>query len=336
MGQPFGPMWPGCIPIVHRDGGTRELGSCHRDFRNRPYPFRARITYWRQRLRVSLSGGLTPNDPEEVLRRCGTPDFSPWRLLWGLSSHQHLSRDVPQPFLEKEQFHLARKLEELKAKLALGTREDSLPPLNSKAREEGESFFNLEDTLGRQSQILQALQALSRQMDHAERQWKQQLASTLQVRPEGGWNAAKVSTLLYGQRNLIQALQEMRETAAQMASRAQVFYLPVGTKHHFFDLDQILSLLQKDLRDLVKKTTKSPRPSGWLPGSSTCLRTSIFLVFLLIQAVGFFCYVSFRQELDKRLQECLSTGSLALEPALSIPRTIGLLRRQPVSPSMQA
>ncbi|XP_052044190.1 protein ERGIC-53-like isoform X2 [Apodemus sylvaticus] len=336
------------------DGTIRELGSCHRDFRNRPYPFRARITYWRQRLRVSLSGGLTPNDPEEVC-----VDVEPLHLapggFFGVSAatsiladdHDVLSfltfslrepspEEAPQPFLEKEQFHLARKLEELKAKLALGTTEDSLPPLNAKAQEGGESFFNLEDTLGRQSQILQALQALSRQMDQAKRQWKQQLGSSLQVRPEGGWNTAKVSTLLYGQRTLIQALQEMREAAARMASGAQVFYLPVGTEHHFVDLDQILSLLQKDLRDLVKKTSKSSRPSGWFPGSSTCLRTSIFLVFLLIQTVGFFCYMNFRQELDKRLQEYLSTGSLSLEPALPISRTIGVLRRQPVSPSMQA
>lgn len=42
------------------------LGSCHRDFRNRPYPFRARITYWGQRLRVSVNSGLTPRDPDEV------------------------------------------------------------------------------------------------------------------------------------------------------------------------------------------------------------------------------------------------------------------------------
>lgn len=39
-----------------------------------------------------------------------------------------------------------------------------------------------------------------------------------------------------------------RDAAAHMASRAQVFYLPVGTKHHFLELTQILSLLQKDLR----------------------------------------------------------------------------------------
>ncbi|XP_063099409.1 protein ERGIC-53-like isoform X6 [Cavia porcellus] len=48
------------------NGGSRVLGSCHWDFRNRPYPFRARITYWQQRLRVSLSSGFTPNDPEDI------------------------------------------------------------------------------------------------------------------------------------------------------------------------------------------------------------------------------------------------------------------------------
>ncbi|XP_021063045.1 protein ERGIC-53-like isoform X1 [Mus pahari] len=338
------------------DGSVRELGSCHRDFRNRPFPFRARVTYWRQRLRVSLSGGLTPKDPEEVC-----VDVEPLLLapggFFGVSAatstlaaddHDVLSfltfslrepgpEEAPQPLMEKDQLHLARKLEELKARLALGTREASMPTLNSQAQEEGERFFNLEDTLGRQSQILQALQALSRQMDQAERHWKQQLGSTVQVRPEGGWNTAKVSTLLYGQRTLIQALQEMREAAARMASGARVFYLPVGTKHHFSELDHILSLLQKDLRGLVKKTAKAPRPSGWLPGSSTCLHTSIFLFFLLIQTVGFFCYMNFsRQELDEKLREYLSTGSLSLEPASPITRTIGVLRRQPISPSMQA
>lgn len=48
-----------------------------------------------------------------------------------------------------------------------------------------------------------------------------------------------------------------RKAAAQMASGAQVVYLPVGTKHHFFELDQILSLLQKDLRDLVVRSSGS-------------------------------------------------------------------------------
>ncbi|XP_050008027.1 protein ERGIC-53-like isoform X3 [Alexandromys fortis] len=337
------------------DGTAHELGSCQRNFRNWPYPIRARITYWRQRLQVSLSGGLTPNNPEELCVNVESLFLGPGGFFGVSAATSTLADDhdvlsfltfslrepgpevAPQTFMAKEQFRLARKLEELQARLALGTSKDSIRPLGSEVQEEGERFFDLEDILGRQSQILQALQALSRQLDQAERKWKQQLGSTVQIRPEGGWNTAKVSTLLYGQRTLLQALQEMRKAAARMASGAQVFYLPVGTKHHFFELDQILSLLQKDLRDLVKRTAKAPRPSGWLPGTSACLRTSIFLFFLVIQTVGFFCYMNFsRQELDKRLQEYLSTGSLPLEPMLPIPRTLGALRRQPVPSSMHA
>lgn len=48
-----------------------------------------------------------------------------------------LFQETPQPFMEKDQLLLARKLEELKARLALGTREASIPPLNPKAQEEG-------------------------------------------------------------------------------------------------------------------------------------------------------------------------------------------------------
>ncbi|KAL6081872.1 hypothetical protein STEG23_033335 [Scotinomys teguina] len=262
---------------------------------------------------VSLSGGLIPNDPEEVCVSVEPLLLAPGGFFGVSAATSTLADDhdvlsfltfslrepgpevAPQTFIEKEHFRLARKLEGLQARLALGTSKDSIQPLDSKVQEEGERFLDLEDTLRRQSQILKALQALSRQMDQAVRQWKQQLESTVQVRPEGGWNTAKVSTLFYGQRTLLQALEEMRKAAAQTASGAQVVYLPVGTKHHFFELDQILSLLQKDLRDLVKTTAKAPRPSGWFLGTSACLRTSIFLFFLLFQTIGFFFYMNFRR-----------------------------------------
>lgn len=55
-----------------------------------------------------------------------------------------------------------------------------------------------------------------------------------------------------------------RDAAAHMASRAQVFYLPVGTKHHFSELDQILSLLQKDLRGPAVRGTAA-RTTGLSP-----------------------------------------------------------------------
>ncbi|XP_077656275.1 protein ERGIC-53-like [Urocitellus parryii] len=338
------------------DGASHQvLGSCHRDFRNRPYPIRTRITYWRQRLRVSLSTGLTPSDPDEVCVDVGSVLLAPGGFFGVSAATSTLADDhdvlsfltfslnepgpevPPQPFLEMEQLRLARQLEGLQAKLALGSRVVIIPQPNSKAQEEGERFFGLEETLGRHNKILQDLQALSEQLAQAEMQWKKQLGFLGQARPEGAWDSAKISTLLYGQQTLLQALQEMSNAAARMASGAQVFYLPVGTEHHFLELDQILSLLHKSLRDPVKAAVKSPRPYGWPPGASTCLRPGIFLFFLLIQTLGFFCYVNLsRQELDKRLRECLSTGNLPLGAVPHISRVLGTLRRQPFSPSMHA
>ncbi|XP_039712341.1 protein ERGIC-53-like isoform X2 [Pteropus medius] len=339
-----------------RDEASQVLGSCYRDFRNRPYPFRVQITYWGQRLRVSLNSGLTPSDPDEVCVDVGPLLLAPggffgvsaatstfWADDHDVLSFLTFSLSEPgpehplQPFLEMEQLRLARQLKELRARLALGIREDTILKMSSKDQEEGERIYYLEEILGRHSQILQALQGLSKQLAQAERQWKKQLGSPDQTRPEGAWDSAKVSTLLCGQQTLLQDLQEMRDAATHMASRAKVFYLPVGIKHHFLELDQILSLLQEDLLGPVKASTKDPRPPGQPPGTSSCLQPYIFLFVLLVQTVGFFCYVHFsRQKLDKRLQDCLHTGPLPPSPAPCIPRALGALRRHPLSPSMHA
>ncbi|XP_032963021.1 protein ERGIC-53-like isoform X2 [Rhinolophus ferrumequinum] len=316
---------------------------------------RVRITYWGQRLHVSLNSGLTPNDPDEVCVEVGPLLLAPGGFFGVTAATSTLADDhdvlsfltyslrepgpeaAPQPFLEKEQLRLASQLEGMRAKLGLGTQEDMIPKLSSKDQEEGERIPDLEETLGRHSQILQALQGLSEQLAQAERQWKKQLGSPGKAGPEGTWDSAKVSSLLCAQQTLLQDLKEMRDTAAHMASRAHVLYLPVGIEHHFSELAQILSLLQKDLRGLGKVAAKDTRPPGQPPGAFSCLQPYIFLVFLFIQTVGFFCYMHFsKQELDKSLQDYLRTGSLPLSPAPCTPRALRGLRRQPLSPSMHA
>ncbi|XP_039094147.1 protein ERGIC-53-like [Hyaena hyaena] len=337
------------------DGASRVLGSCHRDFRNLPTPLRVRITYWGQRLRVSLNRGLTPDNLDEVCVDVGPLLLAPGGFF-GVSAatgtladdHDILSfltfslnepdpKPSPPPFLEMEQLRLLKQLEGLRARLALGTREDVIPKLSSEVQEEGERILGLEETLGRYNQILQALQGLSRQLTQAEKQWRKHLGVPGHTRPEGDWDSAKVSALLRGQRTLLQDLQEMRDAAAHVVSKAQLFYLPVGTQHHFLELAQILSLLQRDLRAPLKAAAKNPRPSGQPPRASSCLRPAIFLFFLLIQTIGFFCYLNFgRQELGKSLQDCLSTGSSPLRPAPRIPGALGILRRQTLSSSIRA
>ncbi|XP_058593023.1 protein ERGIC-53-like isoform X1 [Neofelis nebulosa] len=137
------------------DAASGVLGSCHRDFRNLPNPLRVRITYWGQRLRVSLNSGLTPNDLDEVCVDVGPLLLAPGGFF-GVSAatgtladdHDILSfltfslsepdpKPPPLPFLEMEQLRLVKQLEGLRARLALGTREDVIPKLSSEVQEEG-------------------------------------------------------------------------------------------------------------------------------------------------------------------------------------------------------
>ncbi|XP_043290515.1 protein ERGIC-53-like isoform X3 [Cervus elaphus] len=137
------------------DGGSLVLGSCRQDFRNRPYPFRARITYWGQRLRVTLNSGLTPSDPDEVCVDVGPLLLAPGGFF-GVSAatsiladdhdvlsfltfslHEPGPEPPSQPFLETEQLRLEKQLEGLRARLGLGTKEDMTPKLNYGVQEEG-------------------------------------------------------------------------------------------------------------------------------------------------------------------------------------------------------
>ncbi|OXB77153.1 UNVERIFIED_CONTAM: hypothetical protein H355_014724 [Colinus virginianus] len=43
------------------DGSTQALASCQRDFRNKPYPVRAKITYYQKTLTVLINNGFTPD-----------------------------------------------------------------------------------------------------------------------------------------------------------------------------------------------------------------------------------------------------------------------------------
>ncbi|XP_064410117.1 protein ERGIC-53 [Latimeria chalumnae] len=45
----------------HSDGSTQALGSCLRDFRNKPYPMRTKITYYQKVLTVMINNGFTPD-----------------------------------------------------------------------------------------------------------------------------------------------------------------------------------------------------------------------------------------------------------------------------------
>ncbi|NXK43023.1 LMAN1 protein, partial [Piprites chloris] len=49
------------------DGSTQALASCLRDFRNKPYPVRVKIAYYKKTLTVSVNNGFTPDKDDYEL-----------------------------------------------------------------------------------------------------------------------------------------------------------------------------------------------------------------------------------------------------------------------------
>ncbi|XP_043836241.1 protein ERGIC-53-like [Dromiciops gliroides] len=420
----------GQIPYDHlRDGGGQVLGSCVRDFRNRLYPFQARITYWEEKLWVYINNGLTAQGAiDEVCTEVG-PLLLPPGGFFGVSAatgtlaDDHdvlsfltfsLSKPAPEalPYVipESEQHRLKHQLQDLQKELKHQKETSPKPELASPFW--GEGSLDLELTLKRHSQVLEELQDLSGKMAQTVGQWRSQMqflghpdkemqeadgaqgatsekmpkweghsdishrygpvatqsrvemaspeqilgcqdqctepgkrngrAGSAQVCPAGfdlqgaqlRINSAAVRILLHGQQTLLQNMQEMRAAAARITSKAEVFYLPVGTEHHFQELHQILALLQRDVESLLHLPKHAAKASSSHAGRVLCLSRGIFLLFLLIQTgCAFYCLL-FRWETDRSLRECFSKNSLvlALDPKQLFRRLNRVARQDSLTP----
>lgn len=67
------------------DGSNQVLAGCQRDFRNKPYPVRARIQYLNNVLTVEISDGLTPQPRYEACLRAENV-FLPRNGYFGVSA----------------------------------------------------------------------------------------------------------------------------------------------------------------------------------------------------------------------------------------------------------
>lgn len=56
--------------VIFSDGGSQVLAGCLKDFRNKPYPTRARVEYYNNVLTILFHNGMTtnPEDYELCLR----------------------------------------------------------------------------------------------------------------------------------------------------------------------------------------------------------------------------------------------------------------------------
>jgi mannose-binding lectin 1 len=76
----------GPLLVGYSDGSTQQIAGCLRDFRNKPFPVRARIQYYKNILSVMFNNGMSNNDNDYEMCLRVENVFLPARGHFGLSA----------------------------------------------------------------------------------------------------------------------------------------------------------------------------------------------------------------------------------------------------------
>jgi mannose-binding lectin 1 len=178
------------------DGSNQQLAGCLRDFRNKPFPVRAKIEYYRNVLTVMFHSGNTNNDDEYELCLRAENVILPQYGHFGLSGatggladdhdalkfltyslHPPGSQPTPQQVIsDPEKQKIDAQYEEYKVKLDKQKEEyyKAHPEEAKKAREKEADAEHEYETLGErelqqifdgQSQMYEAMKTLNRKLD---------------------------------------------------------------------------------------------------------------------------------------------------------------------------
>uniref|UniRef100_A0A669BAL3 Lectin, mannose-binding, 1 n=1 Tax=Oreochromis niloticus TaxID=8128 RepID=A0A669BAL3_ORENI len=302
------------------DGSTQALGTCLRDFRNKPYPVRAKITYYKRTLTVLINNGFTPD--KEDYEFCTKVDnmVIPSDGFFGISAatggladdHDVLSfllfrltepgqqpppveSEIPKEEKDKYQEEFQNFQQELDKKKEEFQKEH--PDV------QGEPIDDLYESVN-DREIRQVFEGQNR--IHLEiKQLNRQLAMILDeqrryVSVITDEVAKKGTNTESGQVDTSVILQKNKGNPASLRQIGSVQnqgnQAPMGTyetMQHFNDIKEHLHTVKRNVENLVQRNAvKCPE----LPPMPSCLSTVHFAIFVVVQSVLFFCYVMYKSQ----------------------------------------
>ncbi|XP_055720265.1 protein ERGIC-53 isoform X1 [Salvelinus fontinalis] len=329
------------------DGTTQALGTCLRDFRNKPYPVRAKITYYKRTLIVLINNGFTPDKDDYEF--CTKVDnmVIPQEGYFGISAatgglaggylddHDVLSfltfrlsepgQELPPPEAEmpkqdkdkyQEEFEnfqqdLDKKKEDYQKEhpeVQGQPIEDMYESVNDREIRqvfEGQNRIHLE--------IKQLHHQLAVILDEQRRYVSVATDEISKRQGESGGHVGQAPSQEMGvvvatQQEVLRNLNELRnsfyESLKQIgASQHQGNAVGMGTYEtvqHFNDIKEHLHVVKKNIEHLItrngnpseKQVMNCPDP----PPMPSCLGTTHFLVFVVIQSVLFFSYIMYKSQ----------------------------------------
>ncbi|MEE6457937.1 hypothetical protein FKM82_000110 [Ascaphus truei] len=317
------------------DGSTQALASCQRDFRNKPYPVRAKITYYKKTLTVMINNGFTPD--KEDYEFCGKVDnmILPRQGFFGISAatggladdHDVLSfltfqltepgQEAPTPDAEIPKEEKDKYQEEFENfQQELDKRKEEFQKDHPGTQEHPDDMFEtvndreLRQIFEGQNRIHLEIKQLNRQLDMIlDEQRRYVSAVTDEIAKRGGGalgqfeqvSQQELDALLTTQRDVLKQVGEMR------GSMSETLRLVSGNQHlgstgyentqHFNDIKEHLHVVKRDIEHLVQRNMPQEKPKcPDLPQYPSCLSSTHFFVFVAVQTVLFIGYIMYRSQ----------------------------------------
>uniref|UniRef100_A0A3P8Z8V3 L-type lectin-like domain-containing protein n=1 Tax=Esox lucius TaxID=8010 RepID=A0A3P8Z8V3_ESOLU len=313
------------------DGTTQALGTCLRDFRNKPYPVRAKITYYKKTLMVLINNGFTPDrDDYEFCTKVDNMVI-PKEGYFGISAatggladdHDVLSfltfrltepgqelvtkceeKDKYQEEFQNFQQELDKKKEDYQKEhpdVQGEPIEDMYESVNDRELRqvfEGQNRIHLE--------IKQLHRQLAMILDE-QRRYVSVVTDEVSKR-QGESGGQELGAVVATQQEVLRNLDELRnsfhDSLKQIgATQHQANAVGMGTYEtvqHFNDIKEHLHVVKRNIEHLItrngnpseKQVLRCPDP----PPMPSCLGTTHFLVFVVIQSVLFFSYIMYKSQ----------------------------------------
>ncbi|XP_075040892.1 protein ERGIC-53 isoform X2 [Mixophyes fleayi] len=314
------------------DGSTQSLSSCQRDFRNKPYPVRAKITYYKKTLTVMINNGFTPDrDDYEFCAKVNNM-ILPQQGFFGISAatggladdHDVLSfltfqltepgKDAPAldgeiPKEEKDKYQ-----EEFdNFQQELDKRKDDYNKDHPEMKEHpvDDMFESVNDREVRQifegqNRIHLEIKQLNRQLDmilDEQRRYVNAVTDEMAKRAGGDQQQAapqELDILLNGQREVLKHVSEMRnsmsETVRLVSGNQHLGSAGYETTQHFNDIKEHLHVVKRDIEHLVQKNLPHEKQKCPEPPVPSCLSTTHFFVIVAVQSIFFIGYMMYRSQ----------------------------------------
>ncbi|XP_028828889.1 protein ERGIC-53 [Denticeps clupeoides] len=323
------------------DGTTQSLGTCLRDFRNKPYPVRAKITYYKKTLTVLINNGFTPDKEDYEFCTRIENMIIPVEGYFGISAatggladdHDVLSfllfrltepgqqlppaeQEMPKEEKDKYQEEFENFQQELDKKKEAFQKEH--PDVQGQAIEDLYESVNereIRQIFEGQNRIHLEIKQLNRQLAmilDEQRRYVSVITDEVSKRgtqtQSGQPPSQDTDALMTLQRDVLNNLNDLRNTFSaslkQISSAQQLQHGSAGglgtyeTVQHFNDIKEHLHVVKRNIEHIIQKNSgpgekvKCPE----LPPMPSCLSTTHFVVFVVIQSVLFFGYIMYRSQ----------------------------------------